>query len=162
MIGNNNTCSSCYVNHFLLRTPLVQFSSAKTTPSLQFFPGHHSPFSSEHNSPFTSDVDWSLVPYINCFSFQDTTHPLWFRTLRAVISRSIRYFPILDVSYLPFSFCRTIRDEDCGISKEMWSFYFGLAVFCPFEACFLEFDTQPPPRQLSLYSVPVYCTLNTK
>jgi hypothetical protein len=45
----------------------------------------------------------------------------------------------------------------CEISKEMSLLYFGLAVFCPFEARDPEFDKQPLPP-------PIYClnrTLNT-
>jgi hypothetical protein len=41
----------------------------------------------------------------------------------------------------------------CEISKEMSSLYFGLAVFCLFDARVPEFETQPSP--------PVQCTLNT-
>ncbi len=47
----------------------------------------------------------------------------------------------------------------CEISKEMSSLYFGLAVFCLFEARILEFDTQPLPlNSCGLYNV--HCTLN--
>jgi hypothetical protein len=42
----------------------------------------------------------------------------------------------------------------CEISKEM-SLYFGLTVFCLFEAEITEFDTQPLPS-------PVQCTLYTE
>ncbi len=42
----------------------------------------------------------------------------------------------------------------CEISKEMSSLFFGLAVFCPFEARLPEFDKRPlpypPPPHLSI------------
>jgi hypothetical protein len=42
----------------------------------------------------------------------------------------------------------------CEISKEMSLLYFGLAVFCLFEARVPEFDRQPlPPTSCGLYSV---------
>jgi hypothetical protein len=41
----------------------------------------------------------------------------------------------------------------CEISKEMSSLYFGLAIFCLFEARVSEFDTQPPPPPCT-----VHCT----
>jgi hypothetical protein len=45
------------------------------------------------------------------------------------------------------------------ISKEMSSFYFGLAVFCLFEARVLEFDTQPlSPSSSGLHRT--HCTLS--
>jgi hypothetical protein len=42
----------------------------------------------------------------------------------------------------------TVHDPEmrhCDISKEMSSLYFGLAIFCLFEARVSEFDKQPPP-----------------
>jgi hypothetical protein len=45
------------------------------------------------------------------------------------------------------------------ISKEMSSLYFGLALFCLFEARVLEFDTLPlPPTSCRLYRYSVEYT----
>jgi hypothetical protein len=57
-------------------------------------------------------------------------------------------------------FTGDIEMRCCEISTEMSSLFFGLAVFCLFEASVPEFDTQPlPPKSCGLYSV--HCILNT-
>jgi hypothetical protein len=88
-----------------------------------------------------------LAPLLNPCLFNIYHHRSWLRILHVQILYSI----VCSVLYTR-ALGKT-RDDIFEISKEMSPWYFGLAVFCLFEARVTKFDsaTRPLPVQYTLY-----------
>ncbi len=63
----------------------------------------------------------------------------------------------LPVNVIPKKVCTYTEMRYCEISKEMSSLYFGLAVFCLFQARVPEFEKHPPPPPRTVY---MFCILS--